>query len=172
MRLALRLAVPASGTATHVVVTADPETPLDDVARALNTIVPGKLFLRGSRLGGDVRVGSSDLRDGDVVTVGTPDAGCPEASSLHLAVVGGPASGPSWPLPVGPVVVGRSVGSGIQVPDPVMSRAHFRLTVTGDGATIEDLGSTNGTIVDGVLIGQDATPIGPGATITAGDSLL
>jgi len=172
MRLALRLAVPASGTATHVVVTADPETPLDDVARALNTVVPGELFLRGSRLSGDLRVGSSDLRDGDVVTVGAPDAGCPEGSSLHLAVVGGPASGPSWPLPVGPVVVGRSAGSGIQVPDPVMSRAHFRLTVAGAVTMIEDLGSTNGTMVDGVLIAQDPTPIGPGATITAGDSLL
>lgn len=172
MRLLLRLVVPA-GPTHHVVVTADPETPLDDVARALNTAVAGDLYLRGTRLGGHTRVGSSDLRDGDVVTVGAPDSPPADGGGLRLAVIGGPASGPAWPLPPGrPVVVGRSASSGIHVPDPVMSREHFRMTLNGAQAMIEDLGSTNGTLVDGVQVTRTPSALRPGSVILAGDSLL
>ncbi len=37
----------------------------------------------------------------------------------------------------------------ICIPDPTVSRKHVRMKILGDSITIEDLGSTNGTYVDG-----------------------
>ena len=45
--------------------------------------------------------------------------------------------------------LGSGVGSDLRVSDPTVSRNHARLTCTDDGITVEDLGSTNGTSVDG-----------------------
>ncbi len=46
-------------------------------------------------------------------------------------------------------VLGSSAGSDLRVIDPTVSRNHARLTCSDEGVTIEDLGSTNGTAVDG-----------------------
>ena len=45
--------------------------------------------------------------------------------------------------------VGRSTENDIVIVEPELSRRHFLLTLTLDGYVIEDLGSTNGTIVNG-----------------------
>jgi DNA-binding winged helix-turn-helix (wHTH) protein len=51
------------------------------------------------------------------------------------------------PLQHGPNIVGRS-GDGVIVLDfPTISRHHARVTITGDQASVEDLGSKNGTWV-------------------------
>lgn len=52
------------------------------------------------------------------------------------------------PLTAGEHVVGRTPECGIQIVAPSVSRRHARIVVTSEGgATIEDLGSTNGTFV-------------------------
>jgi pSer/pThr/pTyr-binding forkhead associated (FHA) protein len=48
----------------------------------------------------------------------------------------------------GPVVVGRHESCDLAVDDPLMSRRHFRVSVERGEFTIEDLGSTNGTILN------------------------
>ena len=50
---------------------------------------------------------------------------------------------------LGEHVLGSSVDVDLQVNDPTVSRSHARLTVTEEGVTVEDLGSTNGTVVNG-----------------------
>jgi transcriptional regulator with AAA-type ATPase domain/polyferredoxin len=45
--------------------------------------------------------------------------------------------------------LGSAADSDLRVSDPTVSRNHARLTCTEEGITIEDLGSTNGTEVDG-----------------------
>jgi CRP-like cAMP-binding protein/polyferredoxin len=45
--------------------------------------------------------------------------------------------------------IGSAPGSDLRVSDPTVSRNHARLTCTDEGVTVEDLGSTNGTSVDG-----------------------
>ena len=55
--------------------------------------------------------------------------------------------GRTLPL-VGPVVVGRSPECGIQLDYPGLSRQHARLTPTAEGLLVEDLGSTNGCLVN------------------------
>jgi len=70
-------------------------------------------------------------------------------------------------------MVGRSVLEpfGVPGPDPAMSRLHFRLRATPEGAVVEDLGSSNGTLLNRRRI-QGATPVEPGAVLRAGETLF
>ena len=83
---------------------------------------------------------------------------------------------------VNEVVLGRggplaasALGSGrarIDVPDGTMSGDHARLAPAADGtATIEDLGSRNGTTVNGTKI-TGAVPVESGAVIRIGRTTL
>ena len=58
---------------------------------------------------------------------------------------------------LGPVVIGRSPSSDVVVDEPFVSATHARLTLQGPALVLEDLGSTNGTMVNGHLIGQPVT---------------
>jgi hypothetical protein len=57
-------------------------------------------------------------------------------------------------LPVGIHQVGRSPGAHCQINHPSVSSVHCQIAVEPDGATITDLGSTNGTWMDGERIRQ------------------
>jgi pSer/pThr/pTyr-binding forkhead associated (FHA) protein len=46
-------------------------------------------------------------------------------------------------------VLGREASASIRIDDDMVSRHHARIAVEGRQATIEDLGSKNGTLVDG-----------------------
>jgi DNA-binding winged helix-turn-helix (wHTH) protein len=56
------------------------------------------------------------------------------------------------PLIDGANVIGREPGTTIQVDSPGVSRHHARILVTPEEATIEDLGSKNGTQLNGARI--------------------
>jgi len=60
------------------------------------------------------------------------------------------------PLQPGENVLGRDVSDGIPIDSPSVSRRHARISVTTAHATVEDLGSKNGTYVRGERI---ATPV-------------
>ena len=68
----------------------------------------------------------------------------------------------------GPWTVGRSQENDIVVPDPNVSRRHARLSRADNGFVIEDLGSTNGTLLDGAPI--DRERIESGDELTFGQS--
>jgi Protein of unknown function (DUF3662)/FHA domain len=55
----------------------------------------------------------------------------------------------------GPWTVGRSQENDIVVPDPNVSRRHARLSRADNGFVVEDLGSTNGTLLDGAPIDRE-----------------
>jgi pSer/pThr/pTyr-binding forkhead associated (FHA) protein len=55
----------------------------------------------------------------------------------------------------GPWSVGRSEENDIVVPDPNVSRRHARLIRSENGFLVEDLGSTNGTLLDGAPIERE-----------------
>ena len=46
-------------------------------------------------------------------------------------------------------ILGRATDCGIEVPDPGASRHHVRVQVTDSGTLVEDLGSGNGTLLNG-----------------------
>lgn len=57
--------------------------------------------------------------------------------------------GDSIELPPGETVVGRGVACRIRFNDPSVSREHVRFSLAPEGLEIEDLGSSNGTLVNG-----------------------
>jgi len=55
----------------------------------------------------------------------------------------------------GPWGVGRSQENDIVINDPNVSRRHARISRADNGFVVEDLGSTNGTLLDGAPIGRE-----------------
>ena len=54
-------------------------------------------------------------------------------------------------------VVGRSPGASLCIPSPTVSREHAELTVVERGLLLRDLGSTNGTFVNGARVAEPFT---------------
>jgi hypothetical protein len=54
----------------------------------------------------------------------------------------------------GPVVVGRSPGADIVIGDSFVSGKHARFSVAGKDLIVEDLDSTNGTLLNGQRLNQ------------------
>ena len=82
----------------------------------------------------------------------------PGATAVHpvlprfvLRGVSDLAFGRSYPVS-GPVVVGRAPDCGLCLDAPGLSRQHARLVPGDDGVVVEDLGSTNGTFVNGLRV--------------------
>ncbi|MFZ5784884.1 MAG: FHA domain-containing protein, partial [Acidobacteriota bacterium] len=67
----------------------------------------------------------------------------------------------------GDLVVGAHLDSGVRIPDPTVSRRHARLRVAGGQVVVEDLGSRNGTRVDGVAL-SGRTSLRPGQALRFG----
>nr|MCU0636220.1 FHA domain-containing protein [Gemmatimonadaceae bacterium] len=67
-------------------------------------------------------------------------------------------------VPVGmPVVIGREAACDLPIADPEVSRRHAELSADPDGLRVRDLGSRNGTFVNGVQVTD--------ARLMAGDTL-
>jgi pSer/pThr/pTyr-binding forkhead associated (FHA) protein len=88
-----------------------------------------------------------------------------------LTVAGGPGSGRSFDV-TGAIEIGRGLTGSPDLADPTISRRHARLAFDAAGQlTIEDLGSHNGTRVNG-RITTDAEPLAVGAVIDLGDTTV
>ncbi len=90
--------------------------------------------------------------------------------TAFLRVVSGSRQGLSVPLREDePLLIGRSRGD-LLLDDPLISGAHCRVVTRGGRFVVQDLGSTNGTSVDGRRI-QDAV-LRPGSEIVVGNTRL
>jgi hypothetical protein len=74
------------------------------------------------------------------------------------------------PLADGTVTIGRGPDSGVRLSDASVSRRHAEVRRSGDGWTVVDLGSTNGTRVNGVPVTERR--LQDGDTVTVGDAAL
>lgn len=63
-------------------------------------------------------------------------------------------------LPVGEFAIGRGSKCQLIIEDPQVSRRHALLTITADKVVLQDLGSRNATLVNGVLAKGKVTIIG------------
>ncbi len=70
---------------------------------------------------------------------------------VSLSVTDGPARGKLYRITKPVISVGR-MGTDIVIDDPEISRKHCALVINGQSATLTDLGTTNGTLVDGQRI--------------------
>jgi len=96
------------------------------------------------------------------------------AENLYrLVVKAGPNPGSAFDLSKEVTLLGRDVTNDISVGDPEVSRQHARLTRTPGGYVLEDLGSTNGSFVNGerlvaprVLASGDLLGFGENVTLS------
>jgi len=79
-----------------------------------------------------------------------PTAG-PGGPPRQLLAIDGPMTGRAFPLDAG-TEIGREAGPIPLAFDTSVSRRHVRFAVTPQGIEIQDLGSTNGTFVNGQKI--------------------
>ncbi|MER7492723.1 FHA domain-containing protein [Streptomyces pharetrae] len=181
-------AVEARGRAASrdVLVTAPAGTALSAVASALASAVTGDaapagpvvLYAGAERL--DERrctLGEPPLLDGAVLSLGAPADPEPhpevDDAPARLDVVAGPDAGGVHLLHGGRIDIGRSGDADVPLDDPDVSRLHCAVTLDPDGrVTVADLGSTNGTTLDGARVGSRPVRLPPGALLRLGESAL
>ncbi|MBI3182190.1 MAG: FHA domain-containing protein [Myxococcales bacterium] len=83
----------------------------------------------------------------------------------------GPSAGEEFPLIGDEVVVGRAADNQVSIPDTSVSRKHVLLRKLASGWAASDMGSGNGTLVNGEAIAEE-TLLKNGDSITIGDSEL
>ncbi|OKJ06146.1 FtsK/SpoIIIE domain-containing protein [Kitasatospora sp. CB01950] len=173
------------GSSADVLVTAPAGTALGAVATALAGAVGVRgprsathvhLYAGEERLDEQLPFGHPPLVDGVVLALGEPDpdtedtAGQPAA---ELRVVGGPDAGGVHRLHGERIRIGRSTEADVPLDDPDVSRLHLALHLTADGhATVQDLGSTNGTLLDERYLREESADLAPGALLRIGESTL
>jgi DNA-binding winged helix-turn-helix (wHTH) protein len=100
--------------------------------------------------------------------VDTPDgSSSPIPASLCWLIV----DGRRVPLQPGENILGRDVHEGISIDSPSVSRRHARISVTAANATIDDLGSKNGTYIRGERIATQV-PLHDGDEVRVGSVML
>lgn len=97
----------------------------------------------------------------------------PGDGEWELAAVAGPAIGRRAALLGEVLTIGRGTACGLQLDDASLSAEHLRVAPAGDRFTVTDLGSRNGTSIDGAGLpaGVPAT-VAPGAELEVGRSVL
>jgi pSer/pThr/pTyr-binding forkhead associated (FHA) protein len=96
-----------------------------------------------------------------------PDA--PSPAQLQLVVDG--RHGRMYNLnATGVTIIGREETSDVVVTDPAASRQHAEVRADGDVFTLIDLGSTNGTLIDGARVTQQV--LDDGDQIVIGETVL
>jgi predicted component of type VI protein secretion system len=89
-------------------------------------------------------------------------------TSYQLTIQVGPNPGKTFPLDKPEMVIGRDLGVDIVINDVEVSRKHAHLVAQQGGYLIEDLGSTNGTVVNGLRLTSPYL-LHPGELIALGD---
>lgn len=89
---------------------------------------------------------------------------------FRLVVRRGPQPNQVYELNQDMMTLGRDVNNEITVNDPEVSRHHCRLTRGPNGYTLEDLGSTNGSFVNGRRL-TGAQPLNVGDLIGLGETV-
>lgn len=91
-------------------------------------------------------------------------------SNFRLVMRSGPSVGKVYPLEKNELFVGRDLSNEVVINDPEISRRHSRLYMQGNSFVVEDLGSTNGTFVNGQRL-MGPYMLRPGDVITFGERM-
>ena len=87
---------------------------------------------------------------------------------FQLTVISGPSRGSVFPLLEGEATIGRQSGNAIVLNSGKISKQHCQLIADPSGVLLRDLGSSNGTFVNGILI--KVKRLVPGDRVTVGVS--
>lgn len=193
MRLTLSVVDPLGASATDVVLDADPESPVGDVARELAQqlghggsaqVIPinGRpagggpdaaapaVFVDGYALDPGLTVAASPLREGAVVSLYDP-AGClpgEPTGVVELRVAGGPGAGAVHRLGIGRYDIGSGTAGYVRVDDPELPGRALTLSVATDGTCQVALHTGAEDLKDVRLDGTPLTEVAGWENATAG----
>ncbi|MFP2928561.1 FHA domain-containing protein, partial [Pyxidicoccus sp. 3LG] len=109
--------------------------------------------------------------DGDLETFDLPASSGPPTERFHLLVVK-EGSSSVFTLPhVGVVTIGRAPEADLSIDDGSISRQHARLVISEEQPRVSDLGSRNGTFVNGQPV-EGTRPLIAGDVIGVGTVTL
>jgi len=91
------------------------------------------------------------------------------SEQFSLAILTGPQRGEVMEVWSTPAVVGRGAECNIRIEDPSVSRQHAEIHLSERSARVKDLGSANGTFVNGRPAGDGARSLHYGDRIQFGD---
>ncbi|MDJ0464428.1 FtsK/SpoIIIE domain-containing protein [Streptomyces sp. H27-C3] len=197
MRLTLTVVDPLGGASADVVLDADPESSVGDIARELARhvghgaggaqIIPigsqrgagdgsPLLYVDGFAVDASATIATSPLREGAMVSLHDP-AGClpgEPAGLVELRVVSGPAAGSVHRFGVGRYDIGSGAGTYIRIDDPELPQRALTLSVATDGTCqVAVQGDKKGVTLDGTAIEEvegDEWPLD--AQLAVGNTLL
>jgi len=166
----------ADRSEADIVVTTDAAASIAEVATAIERMDPartgpeasGERTLRAALPGAgsavvlppDAPVGDAWIGSGATVEIVDGAAGLRapaapgEAPVARLRVLTGPQAGRSWDVPRGSTTIGRDPACEVVLDDPLVSKRHARIETTGGTVEVVDLGSANGLLVDGGVVGR------------------
>lgn len=136
--------------------------------RAENNPSPAKAAVKS--------VAPSRSKPAPVGAAAAPAGGTPSttefASPRHRLEIRAPksAAGRVFEL-VGETTIGRATGCAVSIDDSRVSKIHARVFADANRWIIEDLGSTNGTLVNGDRIDMPWA-LGPGDVVQVGDVIM
>ncbi len=87
-----------------------------------------------------------------------------------ITIIKGPQTGNTFEITAPETSVGRDPANAISLNDMTVSRSHAKIVRTPLGTTIEDLGSLNGTWVDGAIL--TSAPLHDGSSVQIGTFTL
>lgn len=92
-------------------------------------------------------------------------------AQFQFVMRSGPTPGVTFPLEGEQLTIGRDSTNGVAINDAEVSRKHARLMFQGGKYVIEDLGSTNGTFVNGQRLAGPAV-LKPGDVVSLGEQIV
>jgi hypothetical protein len=99
---------------------------------------------------------------------GPPPGMPPMGGQRNARLVSG--DGRTYPLAIGSTVIGRGDQATLRLPDVGISRRHARIDYDGTQVVLTDLGSTNGSMVNGQRV--SAVALNPGDMLQIGTTTL
>lgn len=92
-------------------------------------------------------------------------------AQFQFVIRSGPNTGTIYPLDASEIIIGRDASNVIAINDAEVSRKHAKLNLQNSGYVIQDLGSTNGTFINGQRI-TGSQELKPGDTVTLGENIV
>ena len=93
------------------------------------------------------------------------------AAQYQFVMRSGPTVGKTFALDAQEVTIGRDAINIVAINDAEVSRKHARMELRGSAYVIQDLGSTNGTFINGTRI-SGMQVLNPGDTVSFGEGIV
>ena len=92
-------------------------------------------------------------------------------AQFRFVMRSGPTIGKVYPLEADEISIGRDATNIVAINDAEVSRRHARMELRGTAYVLQDLGSTNGTFVNGTRV-SGMQVLNPGDTVSFGEGIV